>query len=93
MRWLWGNIAHIKSLVASEELYKPTRSLISASIMAKKKKKKALNGRSVDAETLKNIHVNTQGQIAPMCPIKSAQVAQKPELRFIIHRAVNSLWH
>lgn len=92
MRWLWGNIAHIKTLVASEDLYKPTRSLLTASIMAKGKKK-ALNGRSVDAKTLKNIHVNIQGQIAPMCPIKSAQVAQKPVLRFIIHRAVNSLWH
>jgi len=84
-------MTHIKILVASEELYKPTRSLLSASIMAKKKE--ALYGQSVDAETLKNIHVNTQGQIAPMRPVKSAQVAQKPELRFIIHRAVNFLWH
>lgn len=56
-------------------------------------KKKALNSWSVDAETLKNIHVNTQGQKAPLRPIKSAWEAQKPELRFMIHRAVNSLWH
>lgn len=50
--------------------------------------RKALNSRRGDGETLKNIHVNTQGQIAPLSSIKTP-----PHSRIvIIHKTLTLCW-